>query len=80
MADDVAGEVRGRGDFPLTKQWFDTHEAAAYIGGRATTDGVRKLVQRGHLRPDAPAGTRGLRGHRFHRSTLDAFLFMKAAG
>lgn len=64
MTDDVA-ELRAQ-------QWFDTPEAARYI--RVSKEAMRKLVQRGRVRPDAPAGTRGLRSHRFHRSTLDAYL------
>jgi excisionase family DNA binding protein len=52
--------------------WFDTAEAAQYI--RVSKEAMRKLVQRGTIRPDAPAGANGLRGHRFSRRTLDRHL------
>jgi excisionase family DNA binding protein len=54
------------------QQWFTTREAAEYI--RCSRDVLLKLVERGHVRPDAPAGTRGLSGHRFSRATLDRYL------
>jgi excisionase family DNA binding protein len=54
------------------QQWFTTREAAEYI--RVSRDTLLKLVERGHIRPDAPAGTRGLSGHRFSRATLDKYL------
>jgi len=52
--------------------WFDTAEAAQYI--RVSKEAMRKLVQRGTIRPDSPAGANGLRGHRFSRKTLDEHL------
>jgi excisionase family DNA binding protein len=55
-----------------TRQWFDTMEAAEYIG--VSVSAMRKLVQRGKIRPDTPGGTGLLKGHRFSRVTLDAFL------
>lgn len=56
----------------VEQSWFDTAEAAQYI--RVSKEAMRKLVQRGTIRPDSPAGANGLRGHRFSKTTLEKFL------
>jgi hypothetical protein len=51
--------------------WLTTVEAAGYV--KMTREALLYHVARGHVRPDAPAG-RGLKTHRFLRTTLDRWL------
>jgi excisionase family DNA binding protein len=50
--------------------WLTTAEAAAYLG--LSVPSLRQHIYRGSLTPDVPAGR--LKGHRFTKATLDAFI------
>jgi Helix-turn-helix domain len=54
------------------KVWFTSKEAAAELG--ITVAALKSLVYRERLSPDHRGGQDGLKSHRFHRSTLEAFL------
>lgn len=56
----------------VSKVWYNSREAAEYMG--MTVSAVKSLVFRGRLKPDHRGGCDGLKSHRFHVSTLDAFL------
>lgn len=53
-------------------EWIDCKEAARVLGLKPQT--VRTLVFRGKLVPDHRGGNGGLKGHRFRRATIEAFL------
>lgn len=61
-------------DQPTTQTWFTTNQAASFIGIKPTS--MRSLVARGKIRPDHRGGSggEGLKSHRFHIDTLNAFL------
>lgn len=56
------------------KLWFTTAEAAAFFG--IAPSSMRALVARGKIKPDHRGGSggEGLKSHRFHLDTLNAFL------
>ena len=54
--------------------WYTTAEAAVYL--RMKPGAVKSLVFRGSLIPDRRGGN-GVRSHRFHRDTLDAYFGRK---
>lgn len=53
------------------QQFFTTPDAAAFLGIKY--EAFRKHVQRGHITPDRPAATGGLRCNLFSRQTLERF-------
>ena len=55
------------------QQWLTTAQAAVYLG-MASTKALLHHVARGHIKPDHWGGKGRLKGHRWSRATLDAFV------
>jgi hypothetical protein len=53
-------------------EYLDTRQAAKVLG--ISVAALKSRVWRGSIEPDHLGGTDGLKGNRFHRSTLDAYL------
>ena len=63
---------------PALKVWFSTAEAAQLLGLSPHT--IRSLIFRGKLKPDHRGNCgEGLKSHRFHIDTINAFLGKKAS-
>lgn len=61
----------------VEQRWLTVADAALYSG--TTVSALHKAIERGLLKPDAPARKGGCRSHRFLRETLDAYVCGKAA-
>jgi hypothetical protein len=60
------------------KVWYTSAEAAQLMGLKPSS--LKSLVFRGRIKPDHRGGCDGLKSHRFHISTLEAFLGKRKAG
>lgn len=56
----------------VPQEWFTTGEAAEHM--RMTRQALLTAVSRGKIKPDSFGGRGRTKEHRFHRSTLAAFL------
>jgi len=54
------------------EQYFNTAGAAKYL--KTTVAALHMQIQRGNLKPDSRGGPGRLKGHRFTRATLDAYI------